>query len=664
MCDGSHGGESALTRQRIYGWAMETTPGPRSPRDADTIATGASRSEENVHRSSPQRRFDPPRLIDDVEVWAPAASSVILVTDTPDADGSPMTPVTDAPGWWRVDTVGGAGSGAASQSGSEPQRRYGFRIFRDAATSDDSSADAPVRPDPRSVRQPDGVHGMSALHVVDESIWTDDEWHGRSVLGAIIYELHVGTFTPAGTLDSAIDKLDHLIDLGVDFVELMPVNAFNGDVGWGYDGVDWFAVQESYGGPDALVRFVDACHARGIGVVLDVVYNHLGPSGNYLPEYGPYLSDGATSWGAGLNLAGPDSDTVRDYIVSNALRWLRDFHIDALRLDAVHALNDHRAVHILEELATETDSLAAELGRPLSLIAESDLNDPRLVTPRDRGGFGLTAQWDDDIHHAIHTLISGERQGYYADFGSYEALAKVLRGGFFHDGTYSSFRRRHHGRPIPTDEIAAATLLAYTCNHDQIGNRAIGDRPSAYLDPGQLAIKAALVLLSPFTPMLFMGEEWAASTPFQFFTSHPEPELGRATAEGRKAEFAEHGWDSAEIPDPQSPQTFADSKLDWSEPRTGVHARVLEFYRALIELRKTRNAFADKSFASLDVEYDEQAGWFAMHRGDQSVVAVIGAEPTDVPIRLEPALSWSDVDITDDGLHSPGHNVVVGTRVR
>lgn len=637
--------------------AMQTNPEPLGPVDADIPATGASRSEEDVHTSAPSRRFTPPRFIGDIEVWAPAANAVVLVTDSPDTDGSPMTRVSDAPGWWRVNTQDGSDSGAPSES--DTGRRYGFRIL-----SDDTDGDAPVRPDPRSVRQPDGVHDMSALHVVDESIWTDDGWRGRSILGAIIYELHVGTFTPTGTLDAAIDKLDHLVDLGVDFVELMPVNAFNGDVGWGYDGVDWFAVQESYGGPDALVRFVDACHARGIGVVLDVVYNHLGPSGNYLPEYGPYLSDGATSWGAGLNLAGPDSDTVRDYIISNALRWLRDFHIDALRLDAVHALNDHRAVHLLEELAAETDSLAAELGRPLSLIAESDLNDPRLIWPRDRAGFGLTAQWDDDIHHAIHTLVSGERQGYYADFGSYGALAKVLRGGFFHDGTYSSFRRRHHGRPIPTDEIPAAALLAYTCNHDQIGNRAIGDRPSAYLDPGQLAIKAALVLLSPFTPMLFMGEEWAASTPFQFFTSHPEPELGRATAEGRKAEFAEHGWDSAEIPDPQSPQTFADSKLDWSEPDTGVHARVLEFYRALIELRKTHNAFADNAFASIDVEYDEQAGWFAMHRGDQTVVAVIGAEPTTVPIPIRPALTWADVDITDDGLHSGGHNVIVGTRVR
>lgn len=671
---------------------MQTSPGSRGPCNADTITTGAREPEENVHTGAPSRRFEPPRLMADVRVWAPTARSVILVTDSPDdpdtehseatektettdttetTGGIPMIRVNDAPGWWMVDatTIEEAPETTGLGGASAATRRYGFRILADDAGTQTQSgalsdtADAPVRPDPRSVRQPDGVHGLSALHTVDGSVWTDDEWQGRSVSGAVIYELHIGTFTPEGTLDTAITRLDHLVELGVDFVELMPVNAFNGDVGWGYDGVDWYAVQESYGGPDALARFVDACHSRGLGVVLDVVYNHLGPSGNYLPDFGPYLSDGATSWGAGLNLAGPDSDTVRDYIVENALRWFRDFHVDALRLDAVHALNDHRAVHILEELATETDALAAELGRPLSLIAESDLNDPRLITSRDRGGYGLTAQWDDDIHHAIHTLVSGERQGYYADFGSYAALAKVLRGGFFHDGTYSSFRRRHHGRPIPTDEIPASALLAYTCNHDQIGNRAIGDRPSAYLDPGQLAIKAALVLLSPFTPMLFMGEEWAASTPFQFFTSHPEPELGRATAEGRKAEFAEHGWDSAEIPDPQSPQTFADSKLDWSEPASGTHARVLEFYRALVALRKSVDDFADPSFDSVDVTYDEEAGWFAMHRGDHTVLVIIGADAVDVPIRIDPALSWTDVAVTESGVRSPGHNVVIGRRL-
>ena len=572
-----------------------------------------------------------------IEVWAPRAARVRL--RRPGHDDIELT-AGDA-GWWSVDVT--------LEGGDE----YGF-VLGDAEAA---------RPDPRSRRQPRGVHELSAWDDGTSFAWTDGEWTGRDLAAALIYELHLGTFTPEGTLDAAIGKLPHLVELGVTHVELLPVNGFNGTHNWGYDGVLWYTVQEDYGGPEAYRRFVDAAHAAGIAVIQDVVYNHLGPSGNYLPEYGPYLRDGQnTTWGASVNL---DERAVRDYITDNALMWLRDYHVDGLRLDAVHALHESAGspTHILQEIAERSDALSAELGRPLSLIAESDLNDPRLITSRDRGGYGLTAQWDDDIHHAIHTLVSGERQGYYADFGSYAALAKVLRGGFFHDGTYSSFRRRHHGRPIPTDEIPASALLAYTCNHDQIGNRAIGDRPSAYLDPGQLAIKAALVLLSPFTPMLFMGEEWAASTPFQFFTSHPEPELGRATAEGRKAEFAEHGWDSAEIPDPQSPQTFADSKLDWSEPASGTHARVLEFYRALVALRKSVDDFADPSFDSVDVTYDEEAGWFAMHRGDHTVLVIIGADAVDVPIRIDPALSWTDVAVTESGVRSPGHNVVIGRRL-
>ncbi|SDU40666.1 malto-oligosyltrehalose trehalohydrolase [Gordonia westfalica] len=545
----------------------------------------------------------------------------------------------DAGGWWRVPADSAIDAG--------PDLRYGFSVDG-----------GPVRPDPRSVRQPDGVHEMSALFTVDESLWTDAGWTGRDARGAVIYELHLGTFTPAGTLDSAIERLDHLVDLGVDFVELMPVNAFNGTHNWGYDGVGWYAVQETYGGPAALARFVDACHARGLGVILDVVYNHLGPSGNYLPDFGPYLSEDTTSWGSSVNLSGPDSDEVRAFITGTALRWFSEFHIDGLRLDAVHALADHRAVHILEELAAATDALSAELGRPLSLIAESDLNDPRMFTSRAAGGLGLAAQWDDDIHHAIHTLVSGERQGYYADFGSFDCLAKVVTGGFFHDGTYSSFRRRCHGRPIPTDLVPASSLLAYTCTHDQVGNRAIGDRPSAYLDGGQLAIKAALVLLSPFTPMLFMGEEWAAATPFQFFTSHPEPELGRATAEGRRSEFAEHGWDSDDVPDPQDPETFERSKLDWSEPTRPDHARVLGFYRSLIALRRTEPALHDPAFASVDAEFDEAAGWFAMHRGEWSVVCIPGEEPVALPWPLDVRLAWEQ---PADGI-SPGHNVIVGVR--
>ena len=588
-------------------------------------------------------------------MWAPDAESVRILALMPsrDRDGHEpdeheMEPDGES-GWWRAPS---AVADLDTHTDTTVALRYGFRI---------DGGD--VRPDPRSARLPDGVHELSALHTVDPDIWTDHQWRGRPIAGAVLYELHIGTFTPGGTLDSAIERLDHLVSLGVDVVEVMPLNAVGGTHNWGYDGVCWYAVHEPYGGPDAFARFVDACHARGLGVVLDVVYNHLGPSGNYLPDFGPYLTQGTNSWGSSLNLADADSDEVRTFIIANALRWFSEFHVDGLRLDAVHALVDHRAVHLLEQLAISTDALAVELDRPLSLIAESDLNDPRMIAARSAGGYGLTAQWDDDIHHAIHTAVSGERQGYYADFGSFAGLAKVLRGGFFHDGTYSSFRRRHHGRPIPTDTIAASSLVAYTCNHDQIGNRAVGDRPGFYLDDGQLAIKAALVLLSPFTPMLFMGEEWAADSPFQFFTSHTEPELGDAIRNGRRSEFAEHGWDAADVPDPQDPATYERSKLDWSELDEPGHRRVLEFYRALITLRREHAELSLGEFGSVDVDYDEQAGWFAMHRGDWSVVATLGTTGAVVPFGLQPALFWEPTTVDDAGrVVLGGHNVVIGTR--
>lgn len=592
-----------------------------------------------VARSSARRA----RRLDDLRVWAPSADSVALVAtdESGTATTVAMTPAEDDPQWWLVPTPV-ADTGAV---------RYSFSI-------DDGD---PV-PDPRSLRLPEGVHGPSEIHDVDDAIWTDQQWAGRSIHGAVVYEMHIGTFTSEGTFAAATDRLDHLVDLGVDFVEVLPVNAFNGVHGWGYDGVGWYAVHEPYGGPDAFARFIDAAHARGLGVVLDAVYNHLGPSGNYLDRFGPYLSTGLTSWGSSVNLSDADSDEVRAYILDNALRWFEEFHIDALRLDAVHALVDHTAVHILEELAARTADLSARLGRPLALIAESDLNDPRLILPRELGGFGLDAQWDDDIHHAVHTAVSGERQGYYADFGSFECLAKVLRGGFFHDGTYSSFRRRRHGKPMPTDLVPASALFAYTCNHDQIGNRAIGDRPSAYLDDGQLAIKAALILLSPFTPMLFMGEEWAARTPFQFFTSHPEPELGEAVRTGRRNEFAEHGWDSEDVPDPQDPATFDRSKLDWGELDADTHRRMYEFYRDLIALRHTEPDISAGGFDSVAVDYDEDAQWFAMHRGAWSIVCNLGTDAVPIPLTVDPTLSWGEV-VTDGGSQRLGpHAVAVGRR--
>jgi maltooligosyltrehalose trehalohydrolase len=568
----------------------------------------------------------------DFAVWAPRPDVVRL-----DVDGTlyPMDRSDD--GWWRtnVDT--------------RPDARYGFVL-------DD---DPKVLPDPRSARQPDGVHERSQLWRPAVGAWTDDDWRGRSIEGQVLYELHVGTFTPAGTFDSAIEKLDYLVDLGIDFVELMPVNAFGGTHGWGYDGVLWYAVHEPYGGPDGLVRLVNACHQRGLGVLIDAVFNHLGPSGNYLPRFGPYLSTGSNPWGESINISDADADEVRRYIIDCALRWMRDFHADGLRLDAVHALVDTTAIHILEELSGETDALADKLGRPLSLIAESDLNDPRLITPRDRGGYGMTAQWDDDIHHAIHSAVSGEQQGYYSDFGSIDALAQTLKHGYFHAGTYSSFRHRRHGRPLDTASIPATRLLAYTVTHDQVGNRAVGDRPSQNLSFGQLAVKAALALGSPYTAMLFMGEEWGSSSPFQFFSSHPEPELARATAEGRKREFAEHGWDADEIPDPQDPATFERSKLDWDEIDEGEHGKLRRLYRQLIALRHNEPDLADPWLDHMRVDYDEAKRWIVMHRGGLVIACNLGTDAVDVPVTGEVVLAWGEPRVDAGTMRLDGHSCAV-----
>ncbi|MEV6064855.1 malto-oligosyltrehalose trehalohydrolase [Nocardia asteroides] len=565
-------------------------------------------------------------------VWAPEAGTVRLQLD---GVAQPMR--RNGGGWWSVTVDAGQGA------------RYGFLI-------DD---DPTVLPDPRSPRQPDGVHAPSAVHDLDPARWTDHRWTGRQLAGSVFYELHIGTFTPDGTFEAAIDRLDHLVDLGVTTVELMPVNAFDGTHNWGYDGVLWYAVQESYGGPDGLQRFVDACHARGLAVCLDVVYNHLGPSGNYLPRFGPYLSEGHNTWGQSLNLDGPGSDAVRRHIIDNALRWLREFHLDALRIDAVHALVDRTATHLLTELAVETTALSAHLGRPLSLIAESDLNDPRLITPRAAGGYGLTGQWNDDLHHAVHTAVSGERQGYYADFGSLACLAQTLTHGFFHAGTYSSFRGRTHGIPIPRELIPGSALLGYTCTHDQIGNRAAGDRPSGYLTPGQLAVKAALVLLSASTPMLFMGEEWGARTPFQFFTSHTDPVVAAATAAGRRAEFAEHGWSADEVPDPQDPATFTRSQLDWTEPRREPHARLLACYRALIALRKARSEFTDPWLDHVWADYDEARRWFVLRRGRISVVCNLAEDEAVIPVHGRVLLAWAPATESGAGTLISGHSFAV-----
>ncbi|MBO1767046.1 malto-oligosyltrehalose trehalohydrolase [Allobranchiibius sp. GilTou38] len=526
------------------------------------------------------------------DVWAPAAERVELVLP------EETVAMTRAGDRWTTDRAAADG------------QRYSYRV--DGA--------GPF-PDPRSRYQPEGPNGPSQIVDPTTFAWTDNAWQGVALETAVIYELHIGTFTADGTLDSAIERIDHLVDLGVTLVELMPVATFPGDRGWGYDGVDLYAVHAAYGGPQALARFVDACHAQGLGVCLDVVYNHLGPSGNYLSEFGPYFTDRhQTPWGAAVNLDAPGSDEVRRFIIDNALMWFRDYHLDALRLDAVHALVDERAVHMLEQLAAETDDLATSSGRPLTLIAESDRNDPATVTARadgGDGGFGLAGQWADDVHHTLHVLLTGESQGYYADFTDPGAFAKIGRTPFFHDGTWSSFRQRDHGRPVVPALTPGWKFVASLQTHDQVGNRATGERLSQLVGRSRLAAGATLLLTLPYTPMLFMGEEWGASTKWAYFTDHQEPELAEAVSEGRRREFAEHGWGDA-VPDPQAASTAHDSTLRWDEVSQPEHARLLEWYRELLRLRRAVPALADPALGVTDVRRDGDVLTYA--RGGYTVV--------------------------------------------
>lgn len=538
-----------------------------------------------------------------IEVWAPRAARVRL--RRPGLDDVELT-AGDA-GWW------------ATPLALAPGDEYGFVLD-----------DGDVRPDPRSRRQPRGVHDLSAWDDPASFAWSDHAWTGRQLAGGVIYELHVGTFTPEGTLYAAIGRLPHLVELGVTHVELLPVNGFNGTHNWGYDGVLWYTVQEDYGGPEAYRRFVDAAHAAGLAVVQDVVYNHLGPSGNYLPEFGPYLRDGqSNAWGSSIDL---DQRAVRDYIIDNALMWLGEMHVDGLRLDAVHALHESASspVHILQEIAERVDALSAHVGRPLSLIAESDLNDPIMILPREAGGYGLTAQWVDDWHHAVHVALTGETEGYYADFADPQALPKTWTGGFYHDGTFSSFRGRDWGAPLPA-AVPSWRLVTFAQDHDQIGNRAAGDRLSQSLTPARLEVAAVLTMTAPGTPMLFMGEEWGASTPWQFFTSHPEPELAAATREGRKAEFARMGWDESLVPDPNDPATFERSKLDWSELDEPAHARLLSLYRALARLRREHAELTDPDQRGHAAE-SVGAGRWVLHRDTASVYVNLSPEPWTVEL--------------------------------
>lgn len=508
-----------------------------------------------------------------VSVWAPFAERVDLVM-LPDAQaagsGNPLesgsleTFPAEAvgAGWWRAKTP------------LDPREApYAFRL----------DGGDPL-PDPRSQRQLWGVHGPSLQIDHGNYAWSDAGFQQRPLSAAIIYEAHVGTFSSEGSFAGMAGHLDYLVELGVSHLELMPVATFSGVRGWGYDGVDLYAPHEAYGGPEGLKRLVDACHARGLAVVLDVVYNHLGPEGNYLGQFGPYFTGAyETPWGDAVNLDGPDSGEVRRFFIDNALMWFRDYHVDALRIDAVHAFYDHSAVHFLEELAEEVHALEARLGRRLLLIAESDLNDPRVVTPREAGGFGIDAQWSDDFHHSLHAAFTGEGKGYYGDFGSLRDISRALEETFVYAGEYAPSRRRAHGRSAVT--LPQDRFLGYHQNHDQVGNRAVGERLSHLIDPDLYRISAGLVLLSPFVPMLFQGEEWATSAPFQYFTDHGDPELGKAVSEGRRGEFGDFGWKPEDVPDPQALETFRRSALPWEEISGAEHGAVLEWYRSLIRLR-------------------------------------------------------------------------------
>jgi maltooligosyltrehalose trehalohydrolase len=536
------------------------------------------------------------------ELWAPTAHRVELVIQ-----GQHVAMVRGEGGWWTVTADANAGD------------YYGYSL--------DGSE---ILPDPRSPWQPLGVHGASRL--VDHSSfpWEDSGWRGTDVLGGVIYELHVGTFTEEGTFDAAVTKLDHIVDLGSTAVELMPIAEAPGERGWGYDAVDLYAPHHAYGGPEGLKMLVDACHRRDLAVVLDVVYNHLGPDGNYLPRFGPYFTDKyKTPWGDAVNLDGHGSSEVRDFFIENALMWLEDYHFDALRIDAVHAILDQSAIHFLEELSVRVEDLKNRLGRTLWLIAESDLNDPRIVTPREAGGYGISAQWSDDFHHSLHAALTNERNGYYADFGRLSQVARALRNVYVYDGAYSTFRRRRHGRP--TGDLPGTRFVGYIQNHDQVGNRALGDRMGHLVSEELLKVAPALVLTAPFVPLLFQGEEWGATSPFCYFTDHGDEALGRAVSEGRRREFASFGWDADSVPDPQSEETFQMSKLDWRELERRSHRELFEWYKDLIALRHTTPELRDGRRDLVEVACDDDAGWLTMTRAPISVAVNISDAVVSVP---------------------------------
>ena len=568
-------------------------------------------------------------------VWAPRAQRMSVVVD-----GEHYVMQNEPRGWWTA-TVEKAGPGS----------RYGY-------LPDDEQRPLP---DPESEWQPEGVHGLSALMDHNAFAWTDYRWRPQTLASGVIYELHVGTFTQEGTLDAAIGRLDYLGEMGITHVELLPLASAEGTRGWGYDGVALSAPMEAYGGPEAVKRFVNAAHERGIAVLMDVVYNHFGPVGNYTGRFGPYITElHMTPWGGAVNFEDAGSAEVREFFIANALMWLRDYHCDGLRIDAVHAFVDRSATHFLRQLEQEVRSLGNHTGKHYVLIAESDLNNPRLVAAREAGGYGMDAQWSDDFHHALWSVVTGETSGYYEDFGKMAHLAKALREVFVYQGQYSIHRRRNHGRRV--EGLPAERFLGYIQNHDQVGNRARGERLSHVVGMNKAKIAAALVLLAPFVPMLFAGEEFAASAPFQYFTDFEDKELGRLVSEGRRKEFVAFGWKPEDVPDPQDEATFLRSKLNWEELQQGEHAEMLEWYRRLIALRHGESALTCGLLERVAVRFDEAQRWLAMARGPIIVACNLGTSSVHLPFvpKADVLLASSaDVVSEDDGLRLPAESVVV-----
>ena len=545
-------------------------------------------------------------------------------------------------GWWTLE-VPEAGCGD----------KYGFLL------DDDSTC----YPDPRSLRQPEGVHGPSELYDHGLFEWHDQLWRGSPKIGSIIYELHIGTFSKEGTFDGAIPHLKYLADLGVTHVEVMPVAAWAGDQGWGYDGVALFATHEQYGGPDAFKRFVDACHANGLSVILDVVYNHFGPVGNYTIKYGPYLNKNRkTPWGDAVNLDEEGSDEVRRFFVDNALMWLKDYHCDGLRFDAVHAFIDLSAVHFMEQISVEVERLSATLAKDFYLIAESDLNDPRVVRSREAHGYGMDSQWSDDFHHSLFAMLYSPKEGetgYYADFGSLGDLHKSLKHAYVYDGQYSGYRKRRHGRPA--SGLSAHHFIHFDQNHDQVGNRANGERLEHLIGLDAAKVSLGLVLTAPYIPMLFMGEEWATSTPFLYFADHDDEELRRKVAEGRQREFAAFGF-KADIPNPEDDETYERSRLKWEEQSEGKHQEMLAWVKALIKLRRSRVCFNDGDMQHLHVSTNEEKQTLVMARDEARILINFGETPCSFPLLEGEQLELSSrqgLGVTEDRLNLPPMTLAV-----